>query len=411
MKYVIIGNSAAAVGAVEGIRSEDPDGAITILTDEVHHTYSRPLISYLLQGKTDEQRMRYRPDDFYEKNRCELRAGVKAVRTDPEKKEVILESGEAVPYDKLLIAAGSRPFVPPFKGLESAGGYHTFMKLDDAKKLADSLDEDSRVLIVGAGLIGLKCAEGIYGRCKSIAVADIASHVLPSILDEEGSKIVEDLLAEKGIELFLGAGVDEFEGKTAILSDGRKVPFDVLVIAVGVRPNTHLYPGEADRGIRTDIYAKTETEDIWAAGDCAVSRDITTGQERILALLPNAYMQGHAAGVSMAGGKEAYDHAIPANALGLFGLHMITAGSSDGEQRIMRGDGTYRKLTVRGGRLVGVISIGDVARCGIYTSLIRDQRPLDEIDFDLICEKPQLMAFSRKERARTLRGRKTQVRA
>lgn len=408
MRYVIIGNSAAAVGGVEGIRSQDPDGEIVIIADEAHHTYSRPLISYLLQGKTDEQRMRYRPDDFYEKNRCDFRPGVRAVRTDSEKRVVELEDGTEIPYDRLLIATGSRPFVPPLPGLDTVERVHTFMKLDDARALAEDLDENTRVLIIGAGLIGLKCAEGIAGRCGSIDVTDIASHVLPSILNEDGSEMVEEILREHDIRLHLGSGVSELRGGAAVLSDGQELNFDVLVIAVGVRPNVDLFPGEAQRGIPTDDHAATAVEHIYAAGDCATSFDTTSGQERILALLPNAYMQGYAAGVNMAGGEKLYDNAIPANAMGLFGLHMITAGSTDGEQRVMRTDDSYRCLTVRDGRLVGLISIGDVARSGIYTSLIREQTPLDSIDFDLICEKPQLMAFSRKERARSLRGRRTE---
>lgn len=408
MRYVLVGNSAAAIGAVEGIRSVDGEGEVIILTDEPHHTYSRPLISYLLQGRTDEVRMRYRPDDFYKKNAVTFRPGVRAERVDPERRVVVLDDGSEETYDRLLLAAGSRPFVPPIPGLDKVEKQHTFMKLDDAKALADDLTPDSRVLIIGAGLIGLKCAEGIEGRCGHITVADIAQHVLPSILDEKGSTMVENVLREHNVDMCLGAGVSELHEDSAILSDGTEVPFDVLVIAVGVRPNVELYPGDVRRGIPTDERAATEVEDIYAAGDCALSFDITTDEERILALLPNAYMQGYTAGVNMAGGDAAYDKAIPANAMGVFGLHMITAGSTDGDHRIVETDGSYRCLTVRDGRLVGLIAVGDVARSGIYTALIRQKTPLDELDFDLICEKPQLMAFSRKERARTLRGRKVQ---
>ena len=118
MNYVIIGNSAAAVGCVEGIRSRDREGSVTMITDEPYHTYSRPLISYLLCGKTDEERMKYRSDSFYEDNRVTLLAGKRAVKIDAASKTVLLDSGEAVPYDKLLAATGSRPFVPPVKGLD-----------------------------------------------------------------------------------------------------------------------------------------------------------------------------------------------------------------------------------------------------------------------------------------------------
>lgn len=402
-RYVIIGNSAAAAGAVEGIRSADRTGSITVVSDEPYHIYSRPLISYLLEGKTDEERMLYRPRDFYERTGVDCLLGRRAEKVDPERQEITLDDGTVLPYSELLIAAGSRPFVPPVAGLDAVERCHTFMTLDAAKALAEDVQADSRVLIVGAGLIGLKCAEALRRRAGSISVCDIAPHVLPSILDEEGAARVEEVLKKEGIALHLGSGVSEFDSGEAVLSDGTRVPFDVLVIAVGVRPNTELYPEPAPRGIPTDAFCRTGVPHIYAAGDCAISHDITTGADRILALLPNAYMQGHAAGVNMAGGSESYDKAMPANALSLFGLHMITAGSLDGEARVSS-EGSYKKLVTRDGRLVGFLILGDVSRAGIYTALIREQRPLAEIDFELIAERPQLMAFSRRERRQKLRG-------
>ena len=204
MKYVIIGNSAAAAGAVEGIRSVDAESETVIISKEKYHMYSRPLISYYLCGKTDLQRMKYRPDDFYEKNGCTCLFGETAVKIDSGKKEVLLESGKAVSYDKLLVATGSNPFVPPFKGLEKVKDKHSFMSLDDALELEKSLGKDKKVLIVGAGLIGLKCAEGIKDRVAEITVIDLSERVLSSILDEEGSEMVKAHLEKNGINLILG---------------------------------------------------------------------------------------------------------------------------------------------------------------------------------------------------------------
>ena len=239
-KYVIIGNSTAAIGCVEGIRSKDKDGEIVLIASENHHTYARPLISYLLQGKTDEERMKYRPDSFYEENHITAKLGETVTKLDPEKKTVTLKSGEEIPYEKLLVATGSTPFVPPMEGLDTVPEKFTFMSLDDAHALESVLTKDSRVLIIGAGLIGLKCAEGIKERVKSITVVDLADRVLPSILDETGSAIVKDFLEKQGIEFHLGDTATKFAGTTATLKSGLTVDFDVLVIAVGVRPNTSL---------------------------------------------------------------------------------------------------------------------------------------------------------------------------
>lgn len=405
MKYVIIGNSAAAVGCIEGIRQEDRTGPITVVTDEPYHTYSRPLISYLLLGKTDEERMKYRPDGFYEENGVTLLAGKRAEKIDPESKTILLDDGQALSYDKLLVAAGSRPFVPPIKGLDGAENAFTFMTLDSAKALEKALGPDKRVLILGAGLIGLKCAEGIAGRVGSLTVADLADHILPSILDSEAAAMVQRHIEDHGVSFLLGDGVDSFEGNTAVLKSGKKVPFDLLVICVGVRPNTSLVSeagGEVARGIRVDPGCATTIPDVYAAGDCTESFDVSSGQERILALLPNAYMQGRCAGTNMAGGEAVYDHAIPMNAIGFFGYHVLTAGTYTGKIYRSAEGCSLKKLFYENDRLKGYILLGDVARAGIYTSLIRKETPLSSIDFALICEKPQLMAFTREERKEML---------
>lgn len=407
MKYVLIGNSAAAVACVEGIRQRDREGDITMVTNEPYHTYSRPLISYLLAGKTDRERMKYRPDDFYEKNRCELIAGVSADHLEPKRKTVVLSDGRELPYDSLLVAAGSSPAVPPIKGLEAVENMTTFLSLDDALRLEEMLTPFSRVLILGAGLIGLKCAEGIAGKAKSITVVDMADHILPSILDQEASAPVQRRLEEHGIEFVLSDAAQELYPDRAVLKSGRDIRFDILVMAVGVRPNVRLVQnagGAVKRGIVTDSRGQTSIPDVYAAGDCTESRDITTGEEKVLALLPNAYLQGECAGINMAGGNQSYDKAIPMNSIGFFGLHLMTAGSCGGEVYLEKNGGNYKKLFVRENRLAGYILIGDVARAGIYTSLIREQTPLSALDFELIRQKPQLMAFSRTKRNEMLGG-------
>ena len=409
MKYVIIGNSAAAAGCIEGIRSVDKKGSITVISKEKHHIYSRPLISYLLCGKTDEEKMKYRPDSFYKDNGCELILGEEVTKIDPKAKTVTLGNGDVISYDKLFAGTGSNPFVPPMKGLENVKNKFTFMSLDDALDLDKALTPKSRVLIVGAGLIGLKCAEGIYGKCAHITVVDLADRILTSILTDDAAKIMQKHIEKKGIEFKLGTSVAEFDGENALLTNGETEKFDIVVTAVGVRPNTALIAeagGKVNRGIVTDEYCRTTLPDIYAGGDCAESHDITTDTNRVLALLPLAYMQGQAAGKNMAGEITVYDNAIPMNAIGLFGLHIISAGSYDGEKYI-ESDGTnYKMLVTRDGLLKGYILMGDVLRAGIYTSLIREKTPLSEVDFELIKKHPALMAFSKEKRKEKLAQRR-----
>lgn len=400
-KYVIIGNSAGAVGCVEGIRSVDKDGEITLIASEPHHTYSRPLISYLLYGKTDEQRMKYRPDSFYKDNKVKKMLGKTVVSIDKNEKKVILSDGKEIEYEKLMTATGSVPFVPPMEGLDNVDKKFSFMTLDDAHKLGKAITPNSKVLIIGAGLIGLKCAEGINDKVESLTVVDLADRILPSILDTDGSAIVRNHIESKGVKFYLGDSVKSFEKNKATLISGTEIDFDILVLAVGVRPCVSLISdigGKVNRGIVTDKKCRTSIKDIYAAGDCTESHDVSSGSDKVMALLPNAYMQGHTAGVNMAGGSADYDNAIPMNAIGFFGLHIITAGTYEGECYTHISDGSCKKLFYKSNHLKGYIMIGDIKRAGIYTSLIKKQTPLSSIDFDLIKEKPQLMAFSKKRR-------------
>ena len=406
MRYVIIGNSAAGIGTIEGIRQVDKQGEIIVITDEPHHTYSRPLISYFLLGKVTKGKMEYRGRDFYTKNNCTLLTDAKVTEVSAKEKQVLLAGGKTVSYDKLLVAAGSTAFVPAFDGLETVENSLTFMSLNDAEKLDAALDKKKRVLIIGAGLIGLKCAEGILGRVSHVMVIDLAPKVLSSILDDEGAALVQKHLESKGVEFKLSCGVQRFEKNTAVLNNGEKTDFDILVLAVGVRPNTALLNGiaEIDRGIVINQKSETTAPDIYAAGDCTQTMDVSSGQSRIMALLPNAYMQGECAGINMAGGDKPFNKAIPMNAIGFFGLHIITAGNYCGDIYEQSEADAYKRLFYSDNKLNGYILIGNVEKAGVYTSLIRERTPLDTIDFALVCEKPGLMAFAKEDRAVKLGG-------
>ncbi len=399
--YIIIGNGAAALGCIEGIRQIDRETPITVISAEPYPAYCRPLISYALEGRAKPETMNARPADFYEKNGCEVLYGKKAVKIDPEAHTVALDDGRTLSYRELCVAAGSSPFVPPMTGLESAEKKFSFMTMDDMLALDKAVNEESRVLIVGAGLIGLKCAEGLASRVKSIVVCDLAPRVLSSILDAEGAALMQAKLEEHGISFLLGDTAAEFRADAAVMRSGKTVEFDVLVLAVGVRANTALIReagGEVNRGIVTDTRMHTSLPDIYAAGDCAEGYDASIGANRVLAILPNARMQGETAGANMAGGDRVYDNAVPLNAIGFFGLHSLTAGRAlspeeGGEIFEERGPGRMKKLYVKDGLLVGFALVGCEERAGIYTSLIREKVPLDSVDFELLKHSAVTAAF------------------
>ena len=396
-QYIIVGNGVAAANCIEGIRSVDPDGAITVISEEKHEVYCRPLISYYLENKTDLTRMHYRDADFYQRMGCKVLYGQRAVHIDKDRQAVALEDGSALPYDALCLATGSSPFVPPMEGLDTVSRKCSFLTLDDALTLEQMINETSKVLIVGGGLIGLKCAEGLCARVASITVCDLADRVLSSILDAACASMVQSHLEAHGIRFLLGDSVRRFEKDTAWMKSGVSVDFDVLVLAVGVRANTALLKeigGEVNRGILVNPCMETSIPGIYAAGDCTEALDISSDLHKVMAILPNAAFQGYTAGVNMAGGSLTLDNSIPMNSIGFFGLHVMTAGSYDGDLIEEQTDHSLKRLFTRDDLLKGFILIGCEERAGIYTSMIREKTPLSSINFDVMKKTATTAAFS-----------------
>lgn len=410
--YVIIGNGVAAAGCIEGIRSADKNSKITVISEEKYPVYCRPLISYYLEDKTNIEKMNYRSKSFYEDNNCDVIYGKKAVSVDDKAKNITLDDGTCIDYDALCMATGSSPFVPPFEGLDTVENKFSFMTIDDTLALEKVLAKDSKVLVVGAGLIGLKCAEGIADKVAKITVCDLANRVLSSILDDECASVMQKHLEKHNIEFMLSDTAVKFDKNTAEMKSGKKVDFDILVLAVGVRANTEMFKnigGDVNRGILVNDSMETSVQDVYAAGDCTEGNDISFGDKRVLAILPNAYMQGYCAGQNMAGEKAEFNNAIPMNSIGFFGLHAMTAGSyfdesCGGELFEEKTDNGIKRLYTKDGLLTGYIIIGDVARCGIYTSIIREKTPLESLNIDLLYKNPTLAMFFSENRRKKLGG-------
>ena len=404
-KYVIIGGGVASVACVEGIRQTDKNGKIYLVSGEKKTTYCRPLISYYLQGITDFEKMKYRPDDFYNDMGCELIFG-KAEKIDGKTKTVIV-GDQTIKYDSLCVATGSSPFVPSFKGLETVDKKTTFMTEDDALYIKNNISHETKVLIIGAGLIGLKCAEGLVGKVAHITVSDLATRVLSSILDDECALYMQRVLEDQGVSFILGDSVSVFDKNTATFNSGKTVDFDLLILAVGVRANVSLVKdagGEIDRGIVINERMQTSLPDIYSAGDCAQGYDNSINAKRVLAILPSAYAQGFTAGVNMAGGDRSLNDEFPLNAIGFFGLHALTAGSYIGETYEQKTEKGIKRLFFNDNKLVGFILIGDVSGAGIYTSLIRNKTFLTQDKKKLLEKSPSLAIFDPETRSQKLGG-------
>ncbi len=386
MDYVIIGNSAAAVGAVEGIRQVDREGRITVISDEPYHTYSRPLISYWLAGKVAEDKMIFRKENFYENNNVNPMLGSRVRRIDFAGRKAELEDGTVVPYKRLLVAAGGKPVIPPVDGLDKKGVF-TFTKLNDVKEIKHAAAAGKRkAVVIGAGLIGLKAAEALNKLGVDVTVVELANRILPVILDDEAGQMVQGYLEEAGIKFILNNSVSKVSGDAEVtgvtLRDDTVINCEMLVVAIGVKPNTGLVEGRVsvNRGILVNEKMETSLDGVYAAGDVSEGFDIISGTNRVLPLLPNAYLQGETAGRNMAGVETIFNGGLAMNAIGFGDLPMLTAGivkpdSEEFEILVNANPETcsYRKIILKDNRIVGYILLNKVDRAGILTGLIREK--------------------------------------
>ncbi len=398
MNHVIIGNGVAAVGAVEGIRQVDQASPITIISSEPYKVYGRPLISHLLSGKIRETDVYYRRDDFYESKGVKLLLGKKADGIDLEKKKILLEGGETVPFDRLLIATGGIPFIPPIKGKDGADVY-TFTTLDDARKLEEIVGRVEKVVVIGGGLIGLKAAESLHDRKLKVTVVELADRILSSAFDRPAGEIIENRLMEVGIEIVLNNSVKEINRvkgrvKSVVLNDGVKIDCGAVVIAIGVVPNKALVDGTrilTNRGVLADEHMQTNAPGVYTAGDVAEAMDLLLEQKRVTPIWPNAYLQGRYAGMNMAGAKKSYRGSIPMNSIEFYGIPTVSMGISNppGEGYEVRTvhipeKKTYRKIVLRNHRLVGAVLVGQIQRAGILTGLLANQIDVEGFEDQLL---------------------------
>ena len=399
-KYLIIGNSAGGMGAMEAIRGIDKDGSMAVISDEEHHVYGRPLISYYLADEIDYDKIFYRPLDFYEKKNIDAILGKKVVDIDFDKRSVALDDGEKIEFEKLLLATGGEPFVPQIKGLDEHE-FFTFITLDSSLKIREKLvSEDIKTaVILGGGLIGLKAAEALIQRGINVKVVELADRVLSPVLDEQASGIIQDVMEEEGAEVLTGCTINEIDGKSGkvesvVLNNGDKIDCELLIIGIGVRPRIELVkdtPIQIGRGIVVDKHMKTSVDDVYSCGDCAEVYDFIADNFRLTPLWPTAYVGGRVAGFNMAGIEKEYVWGTGMNAVDFFGFPVISAGllnPQDDEDitltRLEQDEKTYRKFIIRDGRIVGMILLNEVDRAGVILGLMRQKIDVTAFKDDLL---------------------------
>lgn len=392
MKYVIVGNGVAAIGAIEGIRSRDKEGEILVISDEKVPTYGRPLISYYLADKIKLETLPFRPEEFYVKNKVEMKLDSRVMAVDPVKKEATLADGESVAYDKLLLATGGSPVTPDLPGVEGEGVFN-FTTVAHAESLKSLEGKVKKVAVIGAGLIALKSAEGFSGKDVEITLI-VRSRIMRSYFDESAGDMVVSHLEKNGLNFLQGAKtkgiVRDKDGKvTGVDTDKGLVEADAVIVAAGVRPHAALAKScgiRVNQGIMTDDFMRTSDKDVFAAGDVAEAKDLLTGEYTVRPIWPNAYNQGLYAGYNMAGAEMSYAGGLAMNSITYYGLPTVTVGESilqdesglDIYTHLDKDNQVYRKLVFRGDVLAGCILIGDIDGAGFYTTFIKNKFPVDE---------------------------------
>jgi len=422
-KYLVIGNSVAAVAAVEAIRETDAAGSIVMVSREPKHVYSRPLISYWLAGKVDDGRMDWRPRSFYEDLKVKAVLGAEAVKLDTSKHVVELADGGRIGYEKLLIATGGTPIVPKISGRETAGVF-TFTEWADAERVGSFIAERkvARAVVVGAGMIGVKAVEALAARGVRVTVVELAPRVLAAALDERAAKLAEAAMVNAGVEVRCGAEVEAVvarEGRAAgvRLKGGAEVPCELVIVAVGVVPSVALARSaggavEVDRGILVDDAMRTSAPDVYAAGDVAQGREALSGTKRTIPIWPGAFRQGRIAGLAMAGAKVAnYDGALVMNSVSVFGLATISVGTAAvapaGAEVLVSERAeppSYRKVVIQDGRVVGAMLVGDIDRAGLFTGLIRSGTDVSAVKDLLLTEQFGVLSLPAEYRKHVVSG-------
>jgi len=411
-RYVIVGNSAGGVGAAEAIRQVDRRGSLTIVSEEPYPAYSRPLIARYLSRETSEERMAYRPAGYYQALGIDLVLGTALQGIDTAGRTIRLSDGRTLPWDRLLLAVGGTPIVPPMEGL-AEHEYFTFTTLADAKRLAAHLSPQSRAVVVGGGLIGISVAEALVKLGVPVAIVELAPQVLGRALDARAGEIARRAIEQAGVEVYTGRTVARVVGRApesravtgVVLDDGRELACDTLIVAVGVRPKVEVVAGTevaVGRGIVVDRRMATSVPGIYACGDVAEAYDFVLGTNRLTPIWPNAYLGGRIAGRNMAGRATVYEGGTAMNSLHSFGLSMMSAGTvdpppGDASYEMLTCEdarrGIYKKIVLQEGRVVGMIFCGAIDRAGIVFGLMRSGVPVDAFKQRLLADDLGLLSL------------------
>jgi flavorubredoxin/NADPH-dependent 2,4-dienoyl-CoA reductase/sulfur reductase-like enzyme/rubredoxin len=391
LSYAIIGSGAAAVSAAEAIRKRNSECTINIYTAESSMPYYRPILTEMISEQIGDEQFFIKNESFYSDNNIVINLNSPVAEIQRKEKTITLESGETVAYDKLLLATGASPFVPPIKGKDLPGVF-TMRTDSDLGSLQAALKKEStkEVTVVGGGLLGLEAACSLAKLDCKVTVVDTAPTILPRQTDASGSELFHKIVKSSNIDIITNTVVQEIYGNSdtnvqgVILANGTDLKSDLVLISAGLSPNIELAQKaglECNRAVIVDSSLRTSDVHIFAAGDCAITDGTYYG------VWEPALNQGRVAGANMAGdeaefnGKQ-YPATLNAFNTSLFALgNLHNSGEEDGAEKIIAVDelcGNYSALYFTEGKLDGALMIGDISKAAPIISGINNRMDLQE---------------------------------
>jgi len=367
-QFVIVGGGLAAAKAAETLRDEGFAGRIVIISDDPERPYERPPLSKgLLLGSAERDSTFVHEADWYTKNDVDLRTGIRAEAIDKDAHEVVLAGGERVGYSRLLLATGARPRRLPVPGAD-LDGVHYLRTLADSDRLGSLLTESTRLVIIGAGWIGLEIAAAARARGAAVTVVEMAHLPLQRVLGDTIAEVFAGLHREHGVTFHFDAGVAELRGSggrvgEVVLADGTVLPADAVLVAVGAQPNTELAEAAGlpvDNGVLVDASLASGEPDIFAAGDVANAEHPLLNTRVRVEHWANALNMGPVAAKAMMGRDASYD-LLPYFYTDQYDLGMEYSGLAPAESEVVvRGDLAAREFIafwVDGGRVLAGMNV------------------------------------------------------
>lgn len=384
---VLVGASHAAAQAVDSLRREGHAGRIVLIGDEPRLPYQRPPLSKkYLAGELEADRLWIRPAPFYEQRRVELMLGRRVERLDLSGHSVRLDDGSDIAYGRLLLATGARARPPAVPGADLPG-VHCLRSVDDVDRIRAELSSVRRVVIVGAGYIGLECAASCIKLGLAVTVLEMADRVMSRVVAPQMSAFYGAEHASHGVAIRLSERVERFEGTGRVAAvrcaDGSAYPADLVIVGIGILPNVEL-AAEAgiacDNGITVDQYCRTSDPDVYAIGDCASHPSPRYGRRIRLESVDNAFEQAKTVAANICGREVIHDK-VPWFWSDQYDLKLQIVGLAEGFDRVvLRGDPATRAFSccyLRGSELIALDAVNHVKDFMSARKLIAERAQFD----------------------------------